>query len=81
MRLSALPTPDLAQASLKAHTPTSDMANPATQSERVLPESQSKRPPAKTPGPVAGVERKRRMSEVISRIAKEDRELLVKLAR
>ncbi len=31
--------------------------------------------------PVAGAERKRRMSEIIARVAEEDRELLIKLAR
>jgi len=62
----------------------------ANQASRETPRNntESKRPRASADAsrpvsvvPEAGAERKRRMSELIVRVAEEDRELLIKLAR
>jgi hypothetical protein len=62
------------------------MANQAIRETRSSSESKRPRASADAPRPVCvvprtGPDRKRRMSEIIARVAEEDRELLLKLAR
>ena len=50
-----------------------------TESKRPRASADASRPVSVVPE--AGADRKRRMSEIIARVAEEDRELLIKLAR